>query len=582
MGAVYLAVDTATGRRVAVKVLNAHGDRSAVDRFRAEVRALAELDHPHIVTVFAAHLDRPVPHFTMEHVPGGTLAGFVGGAARWSRAPPPPCSRPLPGPRTRPTSETSSTATSSRETCSWRPRSAGGPTLRRPTEPLLSRPRHRGAPPAVLVPKLSDFGLAKRTDRDQGLTTGGGVVGTPGFMAPEQVNGGAITPRTDVYGLGATLYHVLTGRPPFEGEVHRVLAQVADADPPRVRSLRPAVPVDLEAVVHKCLEKDPAARYATAAEVAAELDRFAGGEPVLARPLTPFRRVRRAVVRHRRQLGRVTAAALALVAAALLGVAVGNRSRVPVEPAPPPDPLEEIQKELAAGEPVILIGATGEPRWHRWVRGPVLFAPAGGRGGACSYKALDLAMLDLCPDPMTDSYRLRAELCHLDVVGPGGHSIGLYFGRQSAIGNDGWRAEVCLNVEFTETPKVAPLGSARLDQVMVTESPTHLPAPATRGLLGAPFTQADALPGPWRTVEVEVSPRGVKAWLGLRGEKPVPFGELTADAVRRSFTASNESSDTVGPAHGINLPAWTPRGAIGLWSINSAVAVRNLVVSPLK
>ena len=581
MGAVYLAVDTATGRKVAVKVLNVHGDRSAMDRFRAEVRALAELDHPHIVTVFAAHLDLAVPHFTMEHASGGTLARFVGEHGplepRAAAALLQPVAWAAHAAHERDIIHRDIKPGNVLLATAGRHRSGAAPSDGSPSDPVPAP-----AAPTGFVPKLSDFGLAKRTDRDQGLTTGGGAVGTPGFMAPEQVNGGTITPRTDVYGLGATLYHVLTGRPPFAGGAHRVLAQVADADPPRVRSLRPEVPVDLEAVVHKCLEKNPDARYATAAEVAAELDRFACGDPVLARPLTRFRRARRAVVRHRRRLGWCAAAALALVAAGLFGMIAGNRSRGLAEAAPPPDPLEEMRKELAAGEPVILLGETGEPRWHRWVLGPVLFAPAGSRGGACSYKALDLAMLDLCPDPMTDSFRLRAELCHFDTVGSGEYTIGLYFGRQSTLGNDGWRAEVCLNVEFSETPRVVPQAAARLDRLMVTESPTSPPVPSTLGLLSAPFAQTGAAPGPWRTVEVEVTPRGVKAWLGPPGEKPVPFGELTADAVHRFYAARNQGLDALTPAHGINLPAWNPRGAIGLWSVNSAVAVRNVIVSPLK
>ena len=84
-------------------------------------------------------------------------------------------------------------------------------------------------------------------------------MGTPGFMAPEQATSGMVTPRTDVYGLGATLFFALTGRAPFEGNAHEAVARVQDTDPPRVRSLRPEVPVELEAIVHNCLEKNPAA-----------------------------------------------------------------------------------------------------------------------------------------------------------------------------------------------------------------------------------------------------------------------------------------------------------------------------------
>jgi hypothetical protein len=250
-----------------------------------------------------------------------------------------------------------------------------------------------------------------------------------------------------------------------------------------------------------------------------------------------------------------------------------------------------MQNKLVAGEAVTLVGATGEPLWHRWVHGPAAFAPAGGRDGACGFQALGPSLLDLCPDPMTDRYRLSAELCQIDVNGRtqngelptgGDYHIGLYFGRQSVVGNDGWRAENFFAVSLTEAPRLAPTGQARFDRVLVTESPTQRPTVSRTNLFRAPFVQAAALPGPWRPIEVEVTPQGVKAWLGQPGVAPVAIADLKADAAGRRYTARHDGLDKGAPNHGITFPAWNPRGAIGVWAFGSAVAVRNVTVSPLK
>ena len=200
-------------------------------------------------------------------------------------------------------------------------------------------------------------------------------------------------------------------------------------------------------------------------------------------------------------------------------------------------------------------------------------------------------MLDLCPDPMTDSYRLRAELCQLDVNGRtvngqlptgGTYDMGLYFGRQTAVGNDGSRAESCFAVRFTEFPTQVPNATAVLGRVVVTESPNQAPTRATMTLAGAPFEQATALPGLWRVIEVEVTPGGVKAWFGLPGEPLVAFPELGAAPVGRAVQSRHEALDVFAPNHGIVFPAWNSRGAIGVWSSLSSVAVRNVTVTPLR
>ena len=153
---------------------------------------------------------------------------------------------------------------------------------------------HRDLKPSnVLIdandqPRVTDFGLAKRLEGDSELTVTGQVLGSPNYMPPEQATGkrGTLSRRSDVYALGAILYHALTGRPPFVGEgLAETVQQVLNVEPVSPRVLNPSVPADLETVCLKCLEKEPGKRYATAQMLAEELGRFLEGKPVLARPV---------------------------------------------------------------------------------------------------------------------------------------------------------------------------------------------------------------------------------------------------------------------------------------------------------
>ncbi len=159
-----------------------------------------------------------------------------------------------------------------------------------------------------------DFGLAKIMDADPGLTLTGSAVGSPAFMSPEQTSGGKSTEQSDVYGLGGVLYSALTGRPPFHGEsLAALLAQVQTQEVVPPRRLNASVPLDLETICVKCLEKSPARRYAGAKALAEDLTRFLDGLPVHARPVGwPVKLIRMS----RRHPWR---AAAALMAVAMLG-----------------------------------------------------------------------------------------------------------------------------------------------------------------------------------------------------------------------------------------------------------------------
>ncbi len=172
------------------------------------------------------------------------------------------------------------------------------------------------------VPKITDFGLAKRIDSDDGHTESGQIMGSPSYMAPEQARGDSrkVGPPADVYALGAILYEMLTGRPPFKGETPmETVRQVLDDDPVTPSRLVPRVPRDLETICLKCLHKDPAKRYESAQALADDLERYLRGEPILARRIAFWERGAKWARRRP-----VAATLLAIAALAILGSFLGS------------------------------------------------------------------------------------------------------------------------------------------------------------------------------------------------------------------------------------------------------------------
>jgi Protein kinase domain len=330
MGVVYKARHLALDRLVALKmILNSdHSDTLELARFHAEAEALARLQHPNIVQIFEVGEHEGRPYLALEYLDGGSLAAKLGGA-------------PLP------------------------PRQAA-----RIMEALahavhaahLRRVVHRDLKPANVllttdgIPKVTDFGLAKRLDVGAGLTQTNAIMGTPSYMAPEQAAGktAEIGPAADVYALGAILYESLTGRPPFRGpSTLETLQQVLSHDPVPPRRLQPRTPRDVERVCLKCLEKQSTRRYASALELAEDLRRFQAGEPVRARPTYRLRRA------WRRVRWPALAAVLILAVAGLLYWGRANAPRPPEEPqstamqrACKTVPWEPLPVEEMAGKPL--------------------------------------------------------------------------------------------------------------------------------------------------------------------------------------------------------------------------------------
>jgi WD40 repeat protein/tRNA A-37 threonylcarbamoyl transferase component Bud32 len=299
MGVVYKARQAGLNRVVALKMVLAaeHAGVEGLARFRIEAEAVAQLQHPHIVQIYEIGEQDGRPFFSLEFVNGGSLED------RMDTGPQPP---------------------------RWSAEMVE--KLARAMQFAHERNIvHRDLKPANILlmpdgtPKITDFGLAKRMDT-QGQTQAGDIMGTPSYMAPEQAGSGPeIGPAADVYALGALLYDMLVGRPPFQAATSMdTILQVLGEEPVPPRRLQSKVPRDLETICLRCLEKQPHKRYASAAALADDLQRFLQGEPIQARPAGLGERLLK-WVRRRPTLAALVAACI-MIAVTLVGGGIWSYS----------------------------------------------------------------------------------------------------------------------------------------------------------------------------------------------------------------------------------------------------------------
>jgi eukaryotic-like serine/threonine-protein kinase len=305
MGVVYQARQVRLNRAVALKMILAgqHAGAEAAARFLAEAAAVAKLQHPNIVQIF--HIDEHAgcAYFEMEYVGGGSLAARLDGTPR----PPREAARLV---------ETlaGAMAEAHRQGVVHRDLKPGN---------ILLTPEG--------VPKVADFGLAKLLNVESGLTRTDSVLGSPSYMAPEQAEGRTkdVGPAADIYALGAILYELLTGRPPFRGAtVLETLQQVKTAEPVPPSRLVPGLPRDLETIALKCLQKEPSKRYGSATALAEDLRRFQAGESILARPVGSLERAWRWCQRNPALAGLMAAVATLLLAVAAIATVAALQYRL--------------------------------------------------------------------------------------------------------------------------------------------------------------------------------------------------------------------------------------------------------------
>ena len=337
MGVVYKARQLSLNRTVALKMIlsGAHAGPAERERFRREAKSAAALQHSNIVQIFEVGEANGHPYLVLEHVEGGSLAQQIGNGTPWS----------------------ASAAAALVEMLAHAMQYAHEQGIvhrdLKPGNVLLTGGRKTGDssttshPSLAHAPKVTDFGLAKQIDEavgSDGATRTGAVMGTPSYIAPEQASGKVhdIGPPADVYALGAILYELLTGRPPFRGaSALDTVLQVLHDDPVSPKRLQSNVPRDLETICLKCLVKSPAKRYPSALALAEDLRRFLNGEPIRARPLSAWGRGVKWAKRH---------PALTVLGCATVLATVGLVSVLSVAYARVKDAVEQKEAEATAAQ----------------------------------------------------------------------------------------------------------------------------------------------------------------------------------------------------------------------------------------
>jgi serine/threonine-protein kinase len=522
MGVVHRAWDTQVGRLVALKMIRGGvlAQPEEVERFGREAQAVIQLNHPHIIQVYDFGQIDGRPYFTMQLAPGGSLAQHLQRLAADPRA-----------------------ALVLVEKVARAVQHAHGKGI-----------LHRDLKPANVLlgegdePLVGDFGLAKFLHADgEGLTQTGVTPGTPSYMAPEQAAGRKheVGPRTDVWALGVILYELLTGQRPITGQSREeILHRILTTKPARPRQLRPDLDPALEAVVLRCLEKEPGRRYGSAGELADDLGRWLRGDLRRGKPKPRMAGFWEGVRRHPWR-----SAAVCLCAAVVLGLAAAFLPRM--EP-PAEDP------------PITLIGDSGRPPSLTWIAG-ANEATLGPADEGFTFNSTQTSLLELLPAVPWYRFRVEADVRHDETKGG---ETGLYFGYVSLQSPQGPCPAVC-RVSFADHGPSNGWLALKLSRLH-----SGFPALAATCGCGSPYhfdpVERPAGTNPWHELAVEVTPERVSVlW-----SRAVVISR-SGDDVRRS---GNTLADDIPGARW----EFAPRSGLGLFITDGGTATfRHVVVKPL-
>jgi WD40 repeat protein/serine/threonine protein kinase len=337
MGVVYRARHRRLNRVVALKMVReTHlAGEAAARRFRAEADAAASLDHPNIVPIYEVGEDDGRMFYTMRLIEGGSLSARIERATRaWDerREKGEDFRRRSPDPASRVNSGSPPSGFDAKSCAKLLAKVAGAVHYAHQRGIL-----HRDLKPANILldaadePHVTDFGLAKRLQSDlSSLTISGASLGTPNYMAPEQARGGSkeLTTAADIYSLGAILYELMTGAPPFKGATPlETMRRVVEEEPRRPSTINWHTDRDLETICLKCLEKEPARRYASAGELTDDLGRWLRGEPIHARPSSTWKKVAKWIKRHPARAAAIGLAAIAPAVVIMILLVTGAKVR---------------------------------------------------------------------------------------------------------------------------------------------------------------------------------------------------------------------------------------------------------------
>lgn len=575
-GVVFKALD-ASERTVAIKMLHATlGQDRYRRRFSVEANALTRVSDPGLVQLFHFDVNGADPMLVTEFVPGGTLAQKL-----------------IDHPIMLPAEAAAAIAQLARVIHKVH----GMGVIHRDIKPSNILIGSDGRL------KLGDFGLAKRLDREDDLTpTGRGIGGTPEYSAPEQFRcSGDCDARADIYALGATLYRMLTGKPVFQrntnGELLEVVLRVLSEEPIPPRKHVGTIPRVLEAICLQCLAKNPTDRYRSAGELAADLDAWRAGQVTVVQPRSWIRRA----CRRARTVPKFPVALL-LMAILILGAAPAmlRKKDVPADPLvammnqkdAPADSLVAMMKQLENGETVELVGATGKPRWHRWMDGsPELVESTDGEQ-SCAYESLSYCTLELFPEVPLDHYLLQGQIRMVNSSLANGDlncpSAGIFIGGQKTVlPETDWGTTYAMASTFYMDGNNGFMKNIffkfRCDLMMPDSQIAR--CSSQRGHV--PFTPTKRLPGNWQTFQIEVSPNAVtpRAFIDGNmtnfqiGKAKLPF--LTDSEVRSAQKSLElDFSDMLGWKR-FSMPEWNSRGAVGIASNAAALNFRNVILVPL-